>query len=195
MTRDDPYPPFDAPEPLTGTEPAEWTRAEARAYFEWIVDRVEPRSTRLLTWLGVEDRRDHAAVLLHAGTAAAERLRSPSFSGPGMLVPVVLKGHSFDYDTGPALSADGLALGADLGLLVARYLLADFGDQLRFEIGGRPKSWIWHNRPVLTGGGINPFDPVGASIANAYGVVRGERDGTIWARMYDHVAEGLKANS
>jgi len=68
------------------------------------------------------------------------------------------------------------------------------GDKIRFEIGGRPKSWIWHNRPVLSGGGINPFDPIGASIAKAYGVLRGERDETIWSRMYEQAAGALSAN-
>jgi hypothetical protein len=158
MTQGDRYPPFDAPEQLAGKDPAEWKKAEARLYFDWHVDQVEPRSTRLLAWLGVDDRPDHAGVLGEVGAPAVERLRSPAFSGPGKPVPVVLKGHEFDYDRGQVLTEQGLAFGADLGLLVARYLLADFGDKVRFEIGGRPKSWIWHNRPVLSGSGINPFD-------------------------------------
>lgn len=191
MSHDDQYPPFDAPEQLSGKDPAEWKKAEARLYFDWLVDQVEPRSTRLLQWLGVDDRPDHAGVLREVGAAAVERLRSPAFSGPGTPVPVVLKGHEFDYDRGQVLTEQGLAFGADLGLLVTRYLLADFGDKVRFEIGGRPKSWIWHNRPVLSGGGINPFDPTGASISNAYGVLRGERDASIWARMYEHAAATL----
>ena len=195
MTDNDRYSPFDAPDQLAGKEPADWTRAEAGTYFGWLVEQVEPRSTRLLAWLGLDDRPDHAGVLREVGAAAVERLRSPAFSGPGEPVPVVLKGHAFDYDAGPELSAEGLALGADIGLLVARYLLADFGDKVKLEIGGRPKSWIWHNRPVLSGGGISPFDPTGASIANAYGVLRGERDASIWARMYEHAAAALIANS
>ena len=59
---------------------------------------------------------------------------------------------------------------------------------IRFEIGSRPTSWICHNLPVLTGGALNPFDPVGASRGNAYGVLRGERDETIWAQIYEHAA-------
>jgi hypothetical protein len=195
MTQRDPYPPFDAPEQIGGKDPADWTKAEARAYFDWLLEQVESRSTRLLAWLSVDDRPDHLAVLREVGPAAVERLKSPAFSGPGKPVPVVLKGHDFDYEVGPVLSVQGLALAADLGLLVARYLLADFGDAVRFEIGGRPKSWIWHNRPVLSGGAINPFDPTGASIANAYGVLRGERDASIWAQMYEHLAAALIADS
>jgi hypothetical protein len=158
MTAADHYSPFDAPEQLAGKEPADWTKTEARTYFDWLVEQVEPRSSRLLAWLGLDDRPDHAGVLREVGAAAVERLRSPAFSGPRKPVPVVLKGHAFDYDAGPALSAEGLALGADVGLLVARYLLADFGDKVKFEIGGSPKSWIWHNRPVLSGGGIRVSD-------------------------------------
>jgi hypothetical protein len=195
MTQRDPYPPFDAPEQLAGKDPANWTKAEARVYFDWLVDQVELRSTRLLAWLSVADRPDHAGVLREVGAAAVERLRSPAFSEPGKPVPVVLKGHEFDYDPGQVLTEQGLAMGADLGLLVARYLLADFGDKVRFEIGGRPKSWIWHNRPVLSGGTMNPFDPTGASIANAYGVLRGERDASIWAQMYEHAAAAVSPNS
>jgi hypothetical protein len=191
MHQDDPYPPFDAPAQLSGKDPADWKRDEARMYFDWLVGQVEPRSTYLLGWLGTDDRPDHAGVLRDAGREAVERMRSPVFTGPGTTVRVVLKGRPIDYDAGPQLSGDGLALAADLGLLVARYLLADYEDQVRFEIGGPPKSWIWHNRPVLAGRGIDPFDPTGASIANMYGVLRGERDGSIWARMYDHAAASL----
>jgi hypothetical protein len=192
MRRDVQYPPFDSPRQVSGKDPTDWTKAEARLYFDWLVGQVEPRSTSLLRWLGVNDRPDHASVVRDAGTKAVELFRSPVFSGPGETVPVVLKGHQFEYDTGPTLSADGLALGADIGLLVARYLVVDFGDKVRFEVGGPPKSWIWHNRPVLAGGGIDPFDPTGASIANAYGVLRGQREGSIWAQMYDHAAARLE---
>jgi hypothetical protein len=188
MIEEDGYPPFDAPRPSTGTDPKHWTKAHARIYFDWIVDHVESRSARLLAWLGVDDRPDHASVLREAGAVAVERLRSSRFSGPGKPIPVVLRGHQFDYDAGPALSDEGEALASDLGLLVARYLLADCGTTVRFEIGGRPRSWIWHNLPVLTGDGINSFDPVGVSLANAHGVLRGERDDTIWARIYEHTA-------
>jgi len=92
------------------------------------------------------------------------------------------------------LTDEGEALAADLGLLVARYLLEDFATTIRFEIGGRPKSWICHNLPVLTGGALNPFDPVGASRGNAYGVLRGERDETIWAQIYEHAAAALRSD-
>ena len=91
------------------------------------------------------------------------------------------------------LSDEGEAVAADLGLLVARYLLEDFGTTVRFEIGGLPKSWNCHNLPILTGRGLNPFDPVGVSLANAFGVLRGERDETIWARVYEHAAAALRA--
>jgi hypothetical protein len=193
MTDFEPYPLFDAPRPPAGTDPKHWTKAQAHVYFDWIVRHVESRSAGLLAWLGIDDRPDHATVLRKAGVVAVERLRSSRFSGPSNPVRVVLKGHEFDYDAGPALSDEGEALAADLGLLVARYLLADFGTVVRFEIGGRPKSWICHNLPVLTGGGINPFDPIGASIANTYGVLRSQRDATIWARMYEHSVAALQA--
>src|SRR5712691_10794630 len=109
MSQDDPYPPFDSPRQLSGKDPADWTKAEARLYFDWLVDQYEPRSTHLLWWLGVDDRPDHAGVLRDVGTKAVELLPSPVFGGPGKTVPVVLKGHQFEYDTGPMLSADGLA--------------------------------------------------------------------------------------
>jgi hypothetical protein len=187
-TDSDHYPEFDAPRPPLGTDPKHWNKAEARIYFDWTVEHVEPRSRGLLGWLGVEDRADHASVLREVGAAAVELLRSPRFSGPGEPTRVNLRGHEFDYDQGPVLSDEGEALAADLGLLVARYLLEDFETTVRFEIGGRPKSWIWHNLPILTGGGLNPFDPVGVSLANAFGVLRGERDETIWARIYEQAA-------
>lgn len=190
---DDRYPPFDAPRPPLGTSPKNWTKAEARTYFDWIVDHVEAHSSRLLTWLGIADRPDHAGVLREVGASAVEVLRSSRFSSPGEPVRVNLHGHELDHDRGLVLSAEGEALAADLGLLVARYLLEDFGTTLRLQIGGRPKSWVWHNLPVLTGGSLNPFDPVGASLGNAYGVLRGERDETIWARMYDRAAGILSA--
>jgi hypothetical protein len=188
------YPPFDPPQPPAGKDPKLWTKAQARIYFDWILGHVESRSAGLLTWLGVDDRPDHAVVLREAGAVAVSRLRSSRFSEPGKPAAVVLRGHEFDYDPGPTLTDQGEALAADLGLLVARYLLADFGTTLRFEIGGRPRSWVWHNLPVLTGGGIGSFDPVGVSFGNAHGVLRGERDETIWAQMYEHTAAALNGS-
>jgi len=99
---------------------------------------------------------------------------------------------SIETATGRALNNTGFALAADMGLIVAHYLLEDSPTNLRWKIVHRPKSDMSYRLPVLDVKNYNHFDPIGGSIAEAQGILRGDVDFEIWSQMYTHWLEKAK---
>jgi hypothetical protein len=92
------------------------------------------------------------------------------------------------------LSGRGYALAADAGLAVARELTCRHGT-IRWQVVRRPKRDISYNLPVLVGFRHNlSLDPVGGSIAEAHGVLRGDRDEAAWQHMYEYGSRNVDAS-
>ena len=73
---------------------------------------------------------------------------------------IVLGGHAIQQDPGPSLSGLGEALGADLGLLLARSFTAELGDDALWIVGAHGRTYVSNNLPVLKGRGKAEFDPL-----------------------------------
>jgi len=70
-----------------------------------------------------------------------------------------------------------------LGLVVAHYLIRD-SHQIQWAVLRGSKLQHSYNLPVLNGFLFGFLDPIGGSVAEAYGVLRKERDYDAWERMY-----------
>jgi hypothetical protein len=132
------YPLFVPPPPLFEKSHFDWTPTEARAYFEWFLAQVEPRSRALLALIGEEDDGDPAVFLPHVGSKLAVLVRREPFSAA--------------TEKGLELTNAGYALAADAGLLFARALVRHYPN-VRWDIVRKPKRDMAFRLPVLVGPG------------------------------------------
>jgi hypothetical protein len=163
----EPYPLFVPPTHLAEKGVKAWTKSEAEEYAKWVQAGLQQRVADMLAFLDVTDDDDPRRVLSAAGTGVAQLLQGEPFSRAGRLTDL------------------GRALAADMGLLAARFLLHN-APEIRWHVVRRPKSDMSYNLPVLRGfrNGL-PLDPVGGSIAEAAGLLRGNKGPDAWLRIYD----------
>lgn len=163
----DEYPMLIPPGHLSQTPVKAWSKGEADEYAAWLQSSLEDRTGNLLSFLRLSSDGSPDEVLEAAGRAVAGHLRS----GP-------------PFSDGTTLSDRGRALAADLGLLSAMLLLRD-APVIRWQVVRRPKSDMSYNLPVLVGftNGLH-LDPVGGSIAEASGLLRGNKGPDAWKRIY-----------
>ncbi len=165
------YPLFIPPEPLVSIPRRSWTKRQADAYFEWLLGVQDSRIACLLdhlSFLGVPEPQD----LLALGESITERLRN-QIADPQTL----------------DLTNEGLALAADLGLLTARIVLAH-NPGVRWLVVRGPKTYVHYNLPVLDGFRDSlHLEPVGGSIGNARGVVKGTLRPNCWHVTYVYWSE------
>jgi hypothetical protein len=138
------YPLLSFPDPVTGGRPAtEWSRSEAREVLDWLMGTLESRTDAFIQRIGGSWAEDRDLMLDRAEAASRSLLGSPGFIEPGQGSQMIaLRGRIIAYGDGPQLTAVGEALGVDLGLLLARYLVLELGDAVRWETErhGRPMS-------------------------------------------------------
>jgi hypothetical protein len=168
------YPYFSPPEFLASKIPRSWTRIEAKAYFDWLSDCMPNRITVLLKYFGIEDASalDPERLFTFLGEKVAENIASDAFS-------------SLDSKGVRQLNDAGYALAADMGLLVAKYLIDVSGESVRWKIARGATRDLSFNLPVLVGFGRITLDPVGGSIAEAAGILAGRRSSDVWLRMFE----------
>lgn len=164
------YPMFLPPEHLSNRIAKEWSLQEAGEYKDWLLSSLDDRVQFLVSYLDVVDDSDIENFLTEAGIQAVRLLKEDSFSEDG--------------PRGKRLSNLGYALAADMGLLVAKLLVENHGDQIHWNIIRKPKSEMSYNLPVLTGFKGNYLDPIGGSAAEANAILRGERDANTWKNIY-----------
>ena len=165
------YPLFVPPEHLAEKGRRNWSAKEAKEYKAWLLGELDGRADALIVALCEPERPNPVEHLEALGQKAATLLAKVRFSEVS--------------PRGPQLTNAGYALAADMGLLVARYLLRDAPEKLRWEVLRKPKSELSYNLPVLEGfSSTNYLEPVGGSIAEAYGVLRGARAADTWKRIY-----------
>ncbi len=170
------YPPFIPPGELGEGNRREWSAKQAKEYFEWLTDQVIPRTDTLLAYFGEDYAQEPEELLNRLGRKVGVALRGE------------LQFSTRDGDR-PKLTDRGYALAADLGLLIARLVIERGPQGLHWVVLRKPKSDISYNLPILEGVGAVTFEPVGAAIAEAYGVLRGDRADDTWLLMYQSVLE------
>jgi hypothetical protein len=161
------YPLFMPPPHLAEKGAKAWTKGEADEYSAWLQANLERRVGEMLTFLAVSGDGPPREVLDSAGRSVADLIRQEPFSD------------------GLQLTDRGRALAADIGLLAAM-LLRRSASSIRWEVLRRPKTDMSFNMPVLVGftNGLS-LDPVGGSIAEAVGLLRGTKGPAAWARIYE----------
>lgn len=176
------YPPWNAPAalfPQGVTNPqVEWSEAEADSYLDWLASTMDDRIATMFDILGMDRNTIASADLSVAGQEAYTRLRQPKYSGV--------------IGRRARLKAPGRALAADMGLLVARWLLNDGNGAISWRVCRESKRHMNYNLPVLCGVSVDFLDPVGGSIANAHGCVCGRRSPDIWLQTYEYWIERLQ---
>ena len=167
MSANQDYELFIPPGQLGEKTPAEWSSSEATAYAEWVHSCRHGRVKGLIRYFGMDESASPSALLGPIGEGAAAALNREPFSKQGRLTNL------------------GYALAADMGLLVAAALQQGF-PRLTWDIVQKPKSDVSFNQPVLVGFGSVPLDPIQVSTTQAFGIVRGSRDGTAWQRVFEY---------
>lgn len=165
------YPLFTPPEDLAAKPRKEWSRKEAKAYFDWFMQTMPKRIAAVSAYFGEDIAQGPERTLKAMGKKAVEELRSSEFAQT--------------VGGAPTLTNAGYALAADMGLLVAHYLVQALGQAVAWKILTRPKSDISYNLPVLSGFGALSLDPIQVSISEAYGVLRGARGPDMWYEVYE----------
>ena len=173
------YPLFIPPGSLADGNRREWSSAQAKAYLAWLQEQVKPRTDALRSYFGEQGADDAERLLDRLGHKVGEALRGEPRFRMG------------DEDR-PKLTDQGYALAADMGLLIARLVLEHGPPTLRWTVLRKPKSDVSYNLPILEGLGPVTFEPVGAAIAEAYGVLRGERMDNTWVLMYRSLLERVQ---
>jgi len=166
------YPMFIPPSPLGSKSPKDWSQDEAKKYKDWLLSSIDERITNLEQAFDERptmDPRDHVSAL---GKKVAKALLDAPFSEASA--------------TGRKLTNVGYALAADMGLLVARYILHRYPNSIRWERVRKPKSDLSYNLPVLEGfKNGNYLDPIAGSTAEAAAVLRGQRGPEAWVRILE----------
>jgi hypothetical protein len=166
------YPVFSPPISLAAKAPKEWSSAEAKEYFRWFEEVASERREGLLTYLGLERDLSPEALLSKAQAKFEALLRQGQF-------------RSHDLAQG-ALTNEGYAIAADLGLLVAQLLIENSQGKISWEILKKPRGEQSFNLPVLRGFGLLHLDPVGGSIGDAAWIASGNSKPDAWVKTYKY---------
>jgi hypothetical protein len=168
----DDYPLFVPPEHLTRKGRRNWNAQEANEYKDWIKGILDKRLEEL-TMRFEEPLGDNPSLHLNAlGKKVVSSLKASPFSE--------------ESPVGRTLTNFGYALAADMGLLVAFYLLKTLKGKIYWETVAKPKSEASYNLPVLRGFSNNYLDPIAGSIAESSAVLRGKRGTDAWNRIFEY---------
>lgn len=171
MNSIDKYPLFIPPAHLSIKGRANWNAKEATEYREWLLGVIDKRTEELIKKLEEPSAGTPSEHLMALGRKVTPILFDIPFSE---ITP-----------SGRRLTNNGYALAADMGLMVAKYLLQKLPDKLRWETIRKPKSELSYNLPVLKGFSLNYLEPIGGSISEASAILRNQRGPDTWKRIYE----------
>jgi hypothetical protein len=183
------YPRFPMPVELLGREPRQWSGKEATSYLDWVRHILDERVARLLDYFGDDGSGTAEEQLERLGLMVADVLPSDRFSHEmerrGTAIEKGGRTFVLPAPEGRTLTAEGYALAMDMGLLVAKLVLA--AGNHKWTVLRRPKSEFRYNHPVLIRTDVDdplPFGPMFASVGQAHGVLAGTRGPEVWREMY-----------
>lgn len=168
---------FIPPEHLAEKDRRNWNRKEAEEYKEWLLNVIDERTSNLLNCFNEHENTDVQELLTQLGRKVADKLKDSDYS----------------EDTGNRrkLTNRGYALAADMGLLIAKFVLRDFGEKISWTIKRKAKSEMSYNLPVLEIKGLDYFDPIGVSIANATSIINDNKKHDAWLILYKYINDSI----
>lgn len=156
-----------------------WNKKEAKQYFDWFLHEKENRVKGLLSYLDYELTGDIERDIQVIGNKVFDLVNQNNFHD---IRPI---------DNGKKLNDSGLALVTDFGLLIAN-LLERSNPNLKWAIGGKPKSYHSYNLPVLTGFNNGEWDFIFTSI-NKHGFSLNELKSVYdWVSFYKELNNKAK---
>jgi hypothetical protein len=165
------YPLFQSPEWVDMERVKSWPAPVAIRYREWFVSVIESRVDILRSLLEFEVQGLSPRDLEAAGLRAAALLKEAPFS-------TAVGSHR-------EMAHWGISLATDMGLYVAKCLFDCCEGKIHWITPREHKTDVSYNLPVIAGFGPGRLDPVFGSIAEAHGIILGQRDGRIWKEIYD----------
>jgi hypothetical protein len=171
-----------------------WTPAEAKRFFEWVKESVEPRSEVVLAYLGIPFGRP-VPTLEAVGARIHELLTEQQFARPPIPgAQLAVQGYPIP-DSSWTLTDEGNAIAADVGLLQANYVLRDFAPRVRWSFVEKPRNSFDYRRPCLVADETPaPMDVLFGSISAAHALLEGIRTSRVWADRYLWFAQHLETS-
>jgi hypothetical protein len=140
------YPAFESPAGIRRIDPEQWTRDEARAYFEWLRGAAPCRAEVFLRAIGLAWEVPSHEFVERVSSQWEQKLAEPQFRTP-------FEGLRSRYRPPPSikmvLTPLGEAFCTDAGLVFGLLLLGS-DSRLYWKIADDPK-YIDFNRPVIAG--------------------------------------------
>ena len=172
------YPLFIPPEEVNSKKPRDWSYKEAKMYFDWFMSVKVDRLEYLLTVLDEDVSCDNGECLKRVGQKVFDILHKEPFST--------------DEPSGKVITNRGLALAADMSLLVSKLIINNHPG-LKWGIVRTPKRDISFHLPALFNfPKLGHLELMGGSIVNSKAILRGEETYDIWWRMFKYADDILK---
>ena len=168
------YPIASRPEHLYGKgKPRTWTDDIARSNFDWLMSVRKERVQILLSFfqLRYPERGDEYKFLSTLGDIVAKAISNEP---------------NYREESGKRqLTAPGLSIAHDVGLLVAELIIASSDERIFWKLHKTRRDALSYNLPVLAG--VHPrmtLDPIRGSITGAKGILDGNQSANLWAETY-----------
>lgn len=161
---------FMPPEQLAEKGVKNWSKKEAEEYKDWLISGLDERISNLLKYFDEQEEDNALDLLEKLGKKVSDKLKEAEFSE--------------EVNGRMVLTNKGAALAADIGLLIAKYLLRDCESKIYWTIIRKPKSEMAYNLPVLEIKGFNYLDPVGGSMSEARAIINNKKSYDIWPKIY-----------
>jgi len=159
------------PDELADKGAKNWKKKEALAYLDWFLTVNTQRVSHLLAFLGYEPTGDQTKDLPVISELLYDKINNPQF--------YTLRA----IDGAKILNDQGLAIAADMGLLISD-LLKKEKPSLHWEIGTGPKSYHSYNLPVLKEFKNGEWDLIFDSIGNIGVSLNVEKKPFNWLERY-----------
>jgi hypothetical protein len=130
------YPLFTPPESLAVKGTKNWTKLEAQAYFDWFMEVRKQRVSNFLDFIRYNLTGNVEHDLVTISQKLFDTVNTPDFYSIR------------EIDGAKKLNDYGLAIAADMGLLLAQ-LLEELKPSLYWKIGKGPKSYHGYNLPIM----------------------------------------------
>lgn len=178
MSKETDYPLFIPPKEIRTKEHHNWAYKEAEIYFDWMMEVRNRRVEYLLSFLDEKKTSDPEEDLGRIGQKVYLKLLSEPFS--------------IEEDGKRILTNKGLALAADVSLLLSEYILVKH-PTLKWGIVRRPKKdYSFHLPTLMPYPTYGHLELMGTSIMGARNMVLGNETSDKWLRIYRTVSDKLK---